>query len=134
MRIARRNPTAAFKAKVAIAALKGDETLAPLAEKFDVHANQITQWKMPLLENASGVFSTAAEKQAAGPDLKDLPAKIGQPARSVALAMRAQRNDRQDSRTADHAAGAASRPFPIVGVLPVTADARKRSSADAANG
>ncbi len=48
MRRPRRNHTAAFKAKVAIAALKGDETLAALAEKFDVHPNQITQWKTQL--------------------------------------------------------------------------------------
>jgi transposase len=50
MRRPRRNHTAAFKAKVAVAALKGDKTLAELAEKFDVHANQITQWKTQLLE------------------------------------------------------------------------------------
>ena len=107
MRRPRRNHTAAFKAKVAIAALKGDETLAALAEKFDIHPNQITQWKTQLLENASGVFATAAERQAATPDLKDLHAKIGQqaleidfwPARSVASAMRAQRNDRQEPRS-----------------------------------
>jgi hypothetical protein len=59
MRRPRRNHTAAFKAKVAIAALKGDETLAALAEKFDIHPNQITQWKTQLLGNASGVFATS---------------------------------------------------------------------------
>ena len=83
MRRPRRNLTAAFKAKVAIAALKGDETLAALAEKFDGHPNQITPWKTPLLENAPGVFTTAAEKQAATADLKDRHAKIGQEALGI---------------------------------------------------
>jgi len=63
MRRPRRNHTAAFKAKVAIVALKGDETLAALAEKFDVHPNQITQCKTQLLENATNVFATATEKR-----------------------------------------------------------------------
>jgi transposase len=81
MRRPRRNHTAAFKAKVAIAALKGDQTLAVLAEKFDVYPNQITQWKTQLLENASGVFTT--DKQAATPDLKELHAKIGQQALEI---------------------------------------------------
>ena len=44
----RRNHTPAFKAKVALAAIKGDRTLAELAEQFDVHANQITSWKAQL--------------------------------------------------------------------------------------
>lgn len=52
----RRNHSAAFKAKVALAALKGDETLAQLATRFDVHANQVVQWKNQLLANASDVF------------------------------------------------------------------------------
>jgi transposase len=43
MRRPRRNHTASFKAKVAVAALKDDKTLAELAEKFDVHASQITE-------------------------------------------------------------------------------------------
>ncbi len=41
----RRNHSGAFKAKVAMAAIKGDRTLAELAQAFDVHANQITQWR-----------------------------------------------------------------------------------------
>jgi len=80
MRRPRRNHTAAFKAKVAVAALRGDKTMAELAEKFDVHANQITQWKTQLLEGASGVFLTPTEKReaGAGPSVKDMQAKIGQ--------------------------------------------------------
>jgi transposase len=46
----RRNHTPAFKARVALAAIKGDRTLAPLAEQFDVHPNQITSWKAQLEE------------------------------------------------------------------------------------
>ena len=78
MRRPRRNHTAAFKAKVAIAALKGDETLAALAEKFDIHPNQITQWKTQLLARALELFTTPADREAAGPDVKALHAKIGQ--------------------------------------------------------
>lgn len=79
MRRKRRNHSAAFKAKVALAALKGDKTLAELAEQFEVHANQITQWKSQLQDRASDVFATAAERsESAGPDVKELHAKIGQ--------------------------------------------------------
>jgi transposase-like protein len=79
MKRTRRNHSAAFKAKVALAALKGDKTLAELAEQFEVHANQITQWKSQLQERASDVFATAAERtQASGPNVKELHAKIGQ--------------------------------------------------------
>lgn len=78
MRRPRRNHSAAFKAKVALAAVKGEHTLAQLAERFDVHPNQITQWKTELLQRASEVFATAAEKRESGPDVKTLHAKIGQ--------------------------------------------------------
>jgi transposase-like protein len=50
----RRNHSPAFKAKVALAAVKGDKTLAELAQQFDVHPNQITQWKAQLLDGAAG--------------------------------------------------------------------------------
>ena len=79
----RRNHSPEFKAKVALAAVKGDKTLAELAQQFDVHPNQITQWKTQLLENADGVFASAAEKQSALPDLKELHAKIGQQALEI---------------------------------------------------
>ena len=76
----RRNHTAAFKAKVALAAVKGEKTLSELAEQFDVHANQITQWKGQLLEGAAGVFGgeAKAESAAAAVDIKTLHAKIGE--------------------------------------------------------
>ena len=74
----RRNHSASFKAKVALAAIKGDKTLTELAEQFDVHANQITQWKVQLLEGAAGVFGEAKADQVTAPvDIKTLHAKIG---------------------------------------------------------
>jgi transposase-like protein len=75
----RRNHTPAFKAKVGIAAIKGDRTLAQLAEQFDVHPNQITAWKTQLEDGAADVFGPADGK-AAEPvvDVKALHAKIGE--------------------------------------------------------
>jgi transposase len=61
----RRNHGPAFKAKVARATIGGEKTLAELAEQFDVHANQITQWRTQLLEGAAGVFGAAAAVEAA---------------------------------------------------------------------
>ena len=78
-RRARRTHGAAFKAKVALAAIKGEKTLAELAQQYDVHANQITAWKAQLLEGAAGVFGAGAVGDEAGPavDVKLLHAKIG---------------------------------------------------------
>ena len=78
IRRARRNHTPAFKAKVALAAVKGEMTLADLAQQFDVHPNQITQWKAQLLEGAAGVFGLAAGPAAPTVDVKSLHAKIGE--------------------------------------------------------
>ena len=80
MKRPRRNHTAAFKAKVALTAARGDKTMSELAEQFDVHSSQITQWKTELLERATELFSTAAERAASarGPSVKDLQAKIGE--------------------------------------------------------
>ena len=79
MKRPRRNHMAAFKAKVALAALKDDKTLADLAEKFDEHSNQISQCRAQLLEAATGVFLTPGEKrESVGPSVKDMQAKIGQ--------------------------------------------------------
>jgi transposase-like protein len=76
----RRNHTPAFKAKVALAAIKGEKMLADLAQQFDVHPNQITQWKSQLQEGAAGVFGSDARSDAKVPrvDIKSLHAKIGE--------------------------------------------------------
>ena len=78
-RRARRNHTPAFKAKVALAAVKGDRTIAQLAEHFDVHPNQITAWKAQLESGASGVFCSGSMSPAAPAiDVKSLHAKIAE--------------------------------------------------------
>ena len=74
----RRNHSPAFKAKVALEAIRGDKTLAELSKQYDVHANQITDWKSQLLERAASVFGGEARADEPAVDLRTLHAKIGQ--------------------------------------------------------
>nr|WP_234992341.1 IS3 family transposase [Roseisalinus antarcticus] len=75
----RRNHSPAFKAKVAVAAIKGEKTLIELAQDFDVHPNQIKQWRDQLLEGATGVFGEASKAEPEPViDVKTLHAKIGE--------------------------------------------------------
>lgn len=74
----RRNHSPAFKAKVALAAIRGDQTLAELAQQFDVHPNQIKQWKDQLLAGMPDVFEGGGKKAAASEsEVTALHAKIG---------------------------------------------------------
>jgi transposase len=74
----RRNHSPAFKAKVALAAIKGEKTLAELAQDYDLHPNQITTWRMQLLEGAAGVFGSEKASVEPAIDVKTLHAKIGE--------------------------------------------------------
>jgi len=75
----RRNHSPAFKAKVALAAIKGERTMIELAQDFDVHPNQIKQWRDQLLEGATGVFGEAPKTEPEPTiDVKTLHAKIGE--------------------------------------------------------
>ncbi len=81
MRRPRRNHSPAFKAKVALAALEGNATLSDLAQRFDVHAHQIVEWRRQLVQHAQAVFTSEGERRSAPPiDVKTLHAKIGQQA------------------------------------------------------
>lgn len=73
----RRNHAPAFKAKVALEALKGEQTMVELAERYQIHPNQITEWKKLLLEHAADLFGRDKKAEQA-PSVKDLHAKIGQ--------------------------------------------------------
>ena len=64
MKQTRKKHSAAFKAKVALAAMRGDRTVADLAGEFGVHPNQIHNWKKQLLDHAASVFETGASAEA----------------------------------------------------------------------
>lgn len=80
MKQTRRKFDAAFKAKVAIEALRERETLSGLAVKYDLHPNQISQWKQEFLEKSAQVFDQKRSASASEPevDISKLYAKIGE--------------------------------------------------------
>ena len=74
----RRNHSPAFKAKVALAAVKGEKTPAELAQQYDVHPNLINQWRSRLLEGAADVFGADPTVAEPAVDVTVLHAKIGE--------------------------------------------------------
>ena len=80
----RRTHSPAFKAKVALEALREDMTLAELAKKHEIHPNQITDWKRQLVNASGDAFEKgSARHEPEPPDLKELHAKIGQQALEI---------------------------------------------------
>jgi transposase-like protein len=71
----RRNHGPAFKAKVALEAIKGEQTLSELSARFQIHPNQIAEWKKQLLERAAEIFDKG--KRSEEPDANELHTKIG---------------------------------------------------------
>ena len=80
MKRTRRNHSPDFKAKVALAAIRGDRTVAQLAEQHGIHPSQITAWKEQLQASAANVFGPGGGSGPAAPavDVKQLHAKIGE--------------------------------------------------------
>ncbi len=73
----RRNHSPTFKAQVALEAVRGEKTLAELAQKHDLHPTQINDWRKQLLEHAAEVFGGDGKPEEPAVDLKELHAKIG---------------------------------------------------------
>ena len=106
----RRNHSAAFRAKVALAAIKGEKALVELAQLHDVHPTRITAGKAQLVEGAAGLFGAGSAGRSSEPavDLKTLHAKFGEVTlendfcrlRSARSAIRAQGDDRPRPQTA----------------------------------
>lgn len=74
----RRKFSAAFKAQVAIEALKERETLAALSKKFGIHANMISKWKQEFVERSTEIFETAPPEKETEAKMDRLYSKIGQ--------------------------------------------------------
>lgn len=76
----RRRFSAEFKAKVALEAIRGEQTIQELASRYELHPNMITNWKRQAIENMAAIFSGTVERSNKDDDaqIKDLHAKIGQ--------------------------------------------------------
>jgi len=74
----RRNHSPEFKAKVALAAARGDKTTAEFASQYNIHPSQITIWKQELIENAASLFAGKSSNKDNGEGVDKLHAKIGQ--------------------------------------------------------
>ena len=76
----RRNHTAAFKSRVALSAIRGEQTISELSHTYDLHPNQITKWRDDLLKGANIIFESGSKACDAAPviDVKSLHAKIGE--------------------------------------------------------
>jgi transposase len=76
----RKRYSAEFKAKVALEAIKGEQTIQELGSRYGLHPNLITNWKRQAMENLAETFSTKAERTRSNddPQIKELHAKIGQ--------------------------------------------------------
>lgn len=151
MKRTRRNHATLFKALVALAAIRGDRTLAELSEQFEIHPNQITDWKQQLQESAADVFEGARKMKEAEPDMKVLHAKIGQltlengffrkrahqacPEHVEGAGLLSEKkDDRPQPRSAGGSAMRDTGIGTLDGVLPAAARASRRLDADAAHG
>ena len=75
----RRNHSPEFKAKVALAAARGDKTTAELASQYNIHPTQITQWKQELIEKAASLFGgKSSQGKQDSEEVDKLHAKVGQ--------------------------------------------------------
>jgi transposase-like protein len=78
MRRPRRNHSAAFKARVALEAIRGEKTVAEIAAHHEVHANQVTSWKSQALENMAGIFDGSVVAEDGKEQIRELREKVGE--------------------------------------------------------